>query len=121
MENSEAKIREFNIDLDDENLRPKLLEMVRQIRPEWQAIDDSSIATIDFNGGITNKIVACFLKEHGVNTCATILFRIYGKNTEKFISREEELVYMNLMKRNDLGPQLYCKFRNGMSYEYIGF
>jgi len=48
-----------------------------------------------------------------------VLLRIYGKNTEKLIDREQELQSMVFLSRFGLSSPLVGRFRNGMCYGYI--
>ncbi len=70
-------------------------------------------------GGITNSLFACYLKPNGLNHNETILFRVYGENSEKFISRSNEIDTMCLMNKEELGPKFYGRFKNGICYEYL--
>lgn len=108
----------FDILIDEDNLKQNIVKMSRAIKPQWEK-EIENIKIVNLNGGITNKLVACFLNQNGLDTSDTLLFRMYGKNTEKFISRENEISTMQLMKKHDIGPEFYCKFLNGICYEYL--
>ncbi len=108
----------FDVMIDEDNFNEKLIEISIIIKPEWKK-EIGDIGIINLNGGITNKLVACYLKQNGLDTPDTLLFRMYGKNTEKFISRENEISTMQVMKKHDIGPEFYCKFVNGICYEYL--
>ena len=106
----------LDVCINDENLNEQITEIYQKIRPNAQR-DTLIISTL--SGGITNRLLACYSKEHGLDSGETVLFRLYGKNTEEFISREDEISTMKLLKKHSLGPELYCQFKNGISYEYL--
>ncbi|CAF0907456.1 unnamed protein product [Brachionus calyciflorus] len=110
---------EYDIEITSENLRDSVLKIALDIKPEWRKYSEDNFILKFLNGGVTNRLVSCYLKENGLDTPQTILFRIYGKNTEHFISREEEIETMKIMKKVNLGPEYYTKFKNGISYEYL--
>jgi ethanolamine kinase len=104
--------------INNENLKESVIRIAVTLRPKW-APEEAKIEIKPLNGGITNRLVCCFLKSTGMNTPDTVLFRIYGKDTELFISREDEITTMKLMKQIELGPDFYCRFKNGICYEYL--
>jgi ethanolamine kinase len=108
----------FDIIIDEENLKQNIINISSIIKPEWKK-EIENMKIVNLNGGITNRLVACYLNQNGLDTSDTLLFRMYGKNTEKFISRENEISTMQLMKKQDIGPEFYCKFLNGICYEYL--
>ena len=109
---------EFNIEINDDNLNESVKRIAIKYRKNWANIADK-IKITSLSGGITNRLIACYLNDSKLNTSDTLLFRIYGKNTEKFISRSNEIETMILMKKHDLGPEFYAKFRNGICYEFL--
>lgn len=109
---------ELDANITDENLSEKIADIFIQIRPDFVE-HIQQLVIRDLSGGITNRLVACYLESRGLNTSDTVLFRLYGKHTEAFISRDEEIATMKLLKRHELGPQLYCKFANGIAYEFL--
>lgn len=80
---------------------------------------DDAIQIVCVRGGITNSLFATYLKSNGMNHADTILFRVYGENSEKFISRSNEIDTMCLMNEQGLGPRFYGRLRNGICYEYL--
>lgn len=108
----------FDIEIKvNENLDENQFKQIAvKIKPEWS---DQPIETTCIRGGITNSLFACYLKSTGVNHSSTILFRVYGENSEKFISRTAEIETMCLMNKQGLGPQYYGRFKNGICYEFL--
>jgi ethanolamine kinase len=109
---------ELDTSITDENLTAAITEITHRIRPDFNANNDKLVIQ-NLSGGITNRLVACYPQKSGLNTRDTILFRLYGKHTENFISRDDEIATMKILKKHDLGPQLYCKFSNGIAYEFL--
>jgi len=111
-------MQEFDVKLTTDNYKENITRICRELRPNWLS-DDSDLIIKPLNGGITNSLYACHLKDKHWNDNDTILFRIYGMNTEDFISRSDEMATMVLMKKIELGPQTYGHFQNGICYELI--
>lgn len=108
---------DFEIQIN-ETLNKKIFQQIAlQIKPEWSKKLPIEIERI--KGGLTNIIIACFLKSNGLIHNETILFRIYGEHTEKFISRSKEIEVMCLLSKIGLGPRFYGRFKNGICYEYL--
>jgi ethanolamine kinase len=114
----ETQIQSFELDIciTDENLSEQVTKITLQIQPSLRQND---LAISNLTGGITNRLVACYSKQVGLNNSQTILFRLYGAHTEDFISRDDEIETMKLLKKHNLGPQFYCKFKNGIAYEFL--
>lgn len=102
----------IDISVDPLNFKPGLLKICDDIRPYW---NQNSIKFIEFNGGLTNKLVGCY--ENDKNDL--FLCRIYGNGTSSYINRTEELLYMKLYYENNIGSQVYAQFSNGICYEFI--
>lgn len=108
---------DFEIKVTD-NLDKSIFKQIAiKIKPQWS--NESQIETMCVRGGITNSLFACYLQSNGVNHSETILFRVYGENSEKFISRSSEIETMCLMNKQGLGPSYYGRFQNGICYEYL--
>ena len=108
----------FDIELNSNNLEENVKLIALQLKPQWSQSAES-IQIKCLSGGITNSLYACYLQENDLNHKDTILFRIYGPNTEDFISRSDEIQTMIQMKACDIGPQYYGNFKNGICYELL--
>ena len=108
----------FDVKLTDETLNASVVAICKVLKPQWSKFLDK-ITIKRLNGGITNCLYVCHLIENSWNHCDSILFRIYGLNTEEFISRSEEMSTMTLMNQIGLGPKIYAKFNNGICYELL--
>lgn len=45
--------------------------------------------------------------------------RIYGNKTDLLIDRNAEKINIKFLHENELAPQLYATFRNGLVYEFV--
>ncbi|VDM75227.1 unnamed protein product [Strongylus vulgaris] len=62
-----------------------------------------------YTAGITNKIMSA-----SVDASDKLIFRIFGKNTEKFIDRDRELNAMEKLATRGLAAPVYARFSNGI-------
>jgi len=69
-------------------------------------------------GGLTNQL---FLVADAplANAKKGVLVRVYGRNTEVLIDREEEALLFYVLSQKGFGPQLHGLFRNGRVEGYI--
>ncbi|KAG9485504.1 hypothetical protein GDO78_008533 [Eleutherodactylus coqui] len=106
-------VRALSITVDEQNVIPGALRLIRELRPAW---DLRGVHTKLFTDGITNKLLACY-----VDSCMkdAVLVRIYGKRTELFVDREDEVTSFQLLRTHGCAPELYCTFQNGLCYEFI--
>lgn len=102
-----------------EHLEDDLREIIRYVHPEWVDNFGDELKTTPLSGGISNTLYACFPKSKGLNSNDTLLFRLYGKDTEKLIDRSKEIAAMSMINAIGLGPKFYCEFVNGCCYEYM--
>lgn len=107
---------EFDIELNRDNLQENIHKICPEFKPHWSG---EPITIKHLSGGITNSLYACHLGSKKWNDSDTVLFRIFGLNTEEFISRTDEVTTMMLMKKFELGPQIYGRFKNGICYELL--
>ncbi|XP_053562683.1 ethanolamine kinase 2 [Bombina bombina] len=106
-------LRSLNISVDEKNVIPGALSIIRELRPDWNPGD---VQTKLFTDGITNKLLACFV-DTGMEDA--VLVRIYGKQTELFVDREDEVTSFQLLRAHGCAPALYCTFQNGLCYEFM--
>ncbi len=108
----------YDVTITETNQCEQIRRITLELRPEWTSQADQLQIT-NLNGGITNRLVACFIQSTGLNHSDTLLFRMYGLGTEQFISRANEIETMKLMKQMGLGPRFYARFNNGVCYEFL--
>lgn len=110
----------IDVEVSEEHLESDMRKILEQAYPEWLAkYGNDQIKTSPMNGGISNKLYACYPNSIGLNSHETLLFRLYGKDTEKFVDREEEIATLSIINSIGLGPRFYTSFRNGICYEYL--
>lgn len=109
----------FDVELTKETLEEKVALICKEIKPNWSQQPDNKLVIKHLSGGITNCLYVCHLNANPWNNADSILFRIYGLNTEDFISRPEEMNTMSLMHQIGLGPKIFAKFKNGICYELL--
>ncbi|XP_040279941.1 ethanolamine kinase 2 [Bufo bufo] len=103
----------LSIAVDEQNVVPGALSLIRELRPDW---DLRHVQTKLFTDGITNKLLACY-----VDKCMkdAVLVRVYGKRTELFVDREDEVTSFQLLRAHGCAPELFCTFQNGLCYEFM--
>lgn len=58
-------------------------------------------------------------KDEEANSHSTIVLRVYGDNTEKFVNREEEVALMKVLHKNGFGPSVLGTFANGRIESFL--
>ncbi|XP_077151161.1 ethanolamine kinase 2 isoform X2 [Ranitomeya variabilis] len=48
-----------------------------------------------------------------------VLVRVYGKRTELFVDRGDEVTSFQLLQSHGCAPALFCTFQNGLCYEFM--
>ncbi|KAI9298580.1 kinase-like protein [Neoconidiobolus thromboides FSU 785] len=114
----------FEINLRDnyneDTLRSKVFELVRQQIPSWKESKVDHIKLIHLSGAMTNCIYVVEntnpLIYKGPNK---VLLRIYGVGVETFIEREKEITWLSKLSICKVGPRLLGTFHNGRLEEYL--
>ncbi len=107
------EIPKFDVTINPSDYVVDLSEVIKKIKPD---IDEDNLKYTVYHGGLTNKLIGCYdtsAPEH------IILCRIYGDGTENFIDRDNEVKNMIFLNECHIGSKVYCKFNNGICYEYI--
>lgn len=71
----------------------------------------------EITGGLSNKLIACRLKDDEKDHDA-VLLKIYGNESAFNADREKEILVMRAIHHIGCGEPLYCTFANGMAYSY---
>uniref|UniRef100_A0A8C5M6G4 ethanolamine kinase n=1 Tax=Leptobrachium leishanense TaxID=445787 RepID=A0A8C5M6G4_9ANUR len=108
-----SSLRVLNISVDEQNVIPGALRLIHELRPEWNLRD---VKTKLFTDGLTNKLLACFVDAEMKDA---VLVRVYGKRTELFVDREDEVKSFQLLGDHGCAPTLYCTFQNGLCYKFM--
>ncbi|KAM8975635.1 ethanolamine kinase 2 [Pelodytes ibericus] len=103
----------LSISVDEQNVIPGALRLMQHLRPDWSPSD---VQTKLFTDGITNKLLACFVDADMEDA---VLVRIYGKCTELFVDRDNEVRSFQLLQAHGCAPALYCIFQNGLCYQFM--
>ena len=87
-------------------------------RPQWRG---KELAVNVFNSGITNNLMAIYLKEKGFveSREEVVLLRVNGEGSEKLVDRIDELHCMLTLNEFGLGPPLYAQLNNGLCYGFF--
>ncbi|KAG1706608.1 Ethanolamine kinase 1 [Nymphon striatum] len=102
---------ELKIEFD--HLDIGLEKLLAIIRPLWKP---EAIKHKILRGGITNKLALAYLEQ---NDKDKVIIRIYGEGTELIIDRKAEVENMLKLHEAGMAATLYCKFSNGLAYEFI--
>ncbi|XP_076311982.1 ethanolamine kinase 1 [Tachypleus tridentatus] len=89
------------------------LEVLKHVRKNWKSSD---ICFKVFTDGITNHLLGCYLPN---NPEDMVLVRVYGRKTDLFIDRKNELQNMELMHSAGLAAPVYLAFNNGLAYQFV--
>jgi len=113
---SKPKWIKFQIKVANETERAHgVMHVVRELCPGWEALTDSQLEIVVLQGGITNQL---YMVKQADGSDA-VLVRIYGKNTEVLIDREEEQIVFHILSEKGFGPRLYGLFENGRVEGFI--
>ncbi|KAJ8249143.1 hypothetical protein GJAV_G00231620 [Gymnothorax javanicus] len=91
-----------------------ILALLEHLRPQWSPND---IKLKHFTEGITNQLMGCWVE--GGPAGDTVLVRVYGQETERFVDRKRERETFHILHAYGHGPQLYCSFQNGICYQFV--
>ncbi|KAJ1981802.1 hypothetical protein H4R35_000568 [Dimargaris xerosporica] len=94
------------------NLLADAKAAVLALFPDWAEED---LVLAQCKDGITNKLVRCTNRQKDLS----VLIRAYGKNSERLIDRNQELINIHILSEHGLCPPLYGKFNNGIVYGFI--
>ncbi|CAJ0922375.1 unnamed protein product, partial [Mesorhabditis belari] len=97
--------------LDKEECENGARNILRKIKPKWNG---EQVKFEIFTAGITNKIFAAFVDEED-----KVIFRVFGKNTEKIIDRAHELKSWAVLAEKGLAAPLIGLFSNGIICGYL--
>ncbi|XP_069753849.1 ethanolamine kinase 1-like isoform X3 [Narcine bancroftii] len=110
---SVPRTKHLDIFVDEKELRNGIEALLREVRPLW---DPTEVKLKNFTSGITNKLVGCYLDQ---DMEEIVLIRIYGKMTEHFVDRDNEVKNFQILHAHHRAPELYCTFQNGMCYKFM--
>ncbi|XP_013882056.1 ethanolamine kinase 1 [Austrofundulus limnaeus] len=114
MDGSKNQLLHVDIYIDEHDPRKGILDLVRRLRPNWKAQDIQMKA---FTEGITNQLIGCFVGSLQQPGC--VLVRLYGRMTELYVNRDQEVEMFQVFHAHGCAPEIYCSFQNGICYEFV--
>ncbi|XP_076002940.1 ethanolamine kinase 1-like isoform X2 [Genypterus blacodes] len=110
----EDHLLHLDIGVDEHEPHRDILELLGRIRPHWKT---QEIQMKRFTEGITNQLMGCFVGSLQEPGC--VLVRLYGKKTELYVNRDREVEMFQVLHTHGCGPEIYCRFKNGICYEFV--
>ncbi|XP_064652620.1 ethanolamine kinase 1-like [Lineus longissimus] len=110
-----AEVPEFDImvDADDLNNRKNVVNQVlAKLGKDWKPED---VKIEDVDGGQANRMLRCYTRSIDDG----ILFRVTRDRFPTFTNLERNFTIYRLMDDIGVGPNVLCRLRNGICYEYI--
>uniref|UniRef100_A0A0X3PSE8 ethanolamine kinase n=2 Tax=Schistocephalus solidus TaxID=70667 RepID=A0A0X3PSE8_SCHSO len=108
-------VKELSLSITGPADIPNIHLLISEIRPIW---DLSSVQIKVFNEGTSNTLFAVYTGlDLSPENC--LLVRIFGAQTELYIDRKHEAVYLWILHKLGFASEVFAKFTNGICYEYI--
>ncbi|XP_017292305.1 ethanolamine kinase 1-like [Kryptolebias marmoratus] len=111
---SKNQLLHVDIYIDEHEPRIGILDLLSRLRPHWKMQDIQMKA---FTEGITNQLIGCFVGSLQEPGC--VLVRLYGRMTELYVNRDQEVEMFQVFHAHGCGPEIYCSFQNGICYEFV--
>eukprot|EP01135_Chromosphaera_perkinsii_P009912 Nk52_evm5s1967 gene=Nk52_evmTU5s1967 len=111
-EDIESEVERYHFEVDHDNLDVGVRSVIIHFKSDWT---EDKLHIKQFTEGMTNKLFCC--SQAGMDE--KVLIRVYGKNTDKLIDREQEVVNMVSLSSKGLAPYLYGRFDNGCAYGFF--
>ncbi|KAG6412145.1 hypothetical protein SASPL_124814 [Salvia splendens] len=99
-------------------MKPRIVELFRDLFKQWSNLDDSDFSLETVSGGITNLLLKVSVRERDGNSVSTTV-RLYGPNTDYVIDRQRELQAIPYLSAAGFGAKLLGVFGNGMVQSFI--
>ncbi|XP_037538489.1 ethanolamine kinase 1 [Nematolebias whitei] len=106
----------LHVDIYIDELEPRtgIFNLLSRLRPHWKTQDIQMKA---FTEGITNQLIGCFVGSLQEPGC--VLVRLYGRMTELYVNRDQEVEMFQVFHAHGCAPEIYCSFQNGICYEFV--
>uniref|UniRef100_A0A8D2ZD75 ethanolamine kinase n=1 Tax=Scophthalmus maximus TaxID=52904 RepID=A0A8D2ZD75_SCOMX len=111
---SGKRLLHVDIHIDERETWRGILDLLSRVRPRWKAQD---IQMKTFTEGLTNQLIGCYVGS--LQGPGSVLVRLYGRRTELYVNRDEEVEMFQVFHAHGCGPQIYCTFQNGICYEFV--
>ncbi|VFR00727.1 unnamed protein product [Cuscuta campestris] len=99
-------------------MKPRVVELCKDLFKEWSEFDDSRFSVETVSGGITNLLLKVSVREDD-SEAVSMTVRLYGPDTEYVIDRERELRAIQYLSAAGFGAKLLGVFGNGMVQSFI--
>ncbi|XP_029009373.1 ethanolamine kinase 2 isoform X2 [Betta splendens] len=109
-----SRLLHVDVHIDEDQPRTGILDLLSRLRPQWRAQD---VQLKTFTEGMTNQLIGCYVGS--VQEPGCVLVRLYGRMTELYVNRDQEVDMFQVFHAHGCGPQIYCSFQNGICYEFI--
>uniref|UniRef100_F1L258 ethanolamine kinase n=1 Tax=Ascaris suum TaxID=6253 RepID=F1L258_ASCSU len=110
----------FDVELsltDDVKLMTMAKEILSKLKPTWH---DENIAFNFFTTGITNKVFyATHSTANDVEHDDRVIFRVFGRNTERIIDRNAEVENWLRLAEVGCAAPIFARFSNGIVCGYL--
>lgn len=110
----------FDTFVRTELLTIEIFPLLQTIHPDWCT---SNTILQRFENGITNQTYGIFKKDADsdkiIDESQGLLLKIYGRNTEFFLNRPQEIDVMKRLSKYGLSNRLLLLFNNGFIASYI--
>eukprot|EP01103_Thecamoeba_quadrilineata_P019120 TRINITY_DN7613_c0_g1_i1.p1 TRINITY_DN7613_c0_g1~~TRINITY_DN7613_c0_g1_i1.p1 ORF type:complete len:390 (-),score=69.26 TRINITY_DN7613_c0_g1_i1:49-1218(-) len=104
----------YNFYVSEDAIEEGTHTVLHYFLPTWST---EKVQFKQFTDGITNKLFKVVAED--AHNRYSALLRIYGKQTEELIDREQEIRSMVWLSRYGLSSPVVGRFLNGMCYGYI--
>nr|CAG8498789.1 4617_t:CDS:2 [Entrophospora candida] len=120
--NKESDVPTLNITIElpitnnDLEFRKTLVSVIAKNIDGWADIKNENDISIEADQkGLTNNLY--FITN--LYSKKKIILRIYGQGVDKLLDREKELVFLKMLSRVKIGPQLLLIFNNGRFEQFF--
>lgn len=99
----------------------ELIKLLQSLASKWGDIfDTNKLKVVRLCGGYTNRVYRISWPQNTTeDDDRTVLVRIYGKASDTFFDREEEIRTFEFISTHGFGPRLLGKFPQGRVEEFI--
>lgn len=109
-----AALLSLRVSDDDEQRRVDLVTIAKNhTLPEFVGLDESQFSVSILSGGITNQLYRVSAVLSDSESSASVVLRVFGKETDRIISRESELFYQALFLKT------FCQGQNFLAYHFL--
>ncbi|CDS36501.1 ethanolamine kinase 2 [Echinococcus multilocularis] len=108
-------VKDVDLRLESYKDMPNIQSLMSIVKPEWP-FDKLQFKL--FNEGTSNILLGVFL-EQPLTQENCVLVRIFGYQTELYIDRDREAIYLWILNQLNFASRVFSKFTNGICYGYL--